>query len=1155
MATTMLAAQPVLQAAAQTAPATQSATRTVSVPAGALTPALNRLATQTGLQILFDAGLARGKTTAGARGTMTSGAALSAVLAGTGLSARFTGPNAVTIGGPSVAVGSMPEDAIELDTVTVSGGRVAPAEAPYQTAAPVAYISQETIDRFRGSSPADIFRGTPGVMSGEARNGAGSIDVNVRGMQGMGRVAVTIDGAENGLTVYQGYQGISNRTFVDPDLLAGVEITKGSDAGSRGIAGTVAMRTLSAADVVKPGDTWGVWVKSGFGTNTTTPTPGDLGGYSWPQPYVSDPQPYPVPTASASGLDRPGALVPTSGSFSTVAAIKQADYDVLWGYAVRKQGNYFAGKNGPGAQVIDTGPQPLCYSSGFCYPIGSPISYAHVYKNGGLSSYRAGEEVLNTQLETQSLIAKATARFDGGHSVQVGYNGFRSEAGDLLASLFATDRSQVVQQVQTSGTTVDTGTVRYRWTPYENGLVDLRANLWTTKLQLRNSPRATINTKPEDLGLPYGYRTGNDTRMWGGDVTNRSHLDLDRFGSLDVTAGTTYLRESTSPTVASDQLNNIPSRNGNRTEVAGFGKLAYKPLDWLTLNGGLRYTHFWSNDLGNPTSSYQKNPEPSRDAGGYSPSVGVTVEPWKGTQLYVNYSNALRMPSLIETVSAYTLLVNANIEPERASNWEAGVNVLRQDVLAAGDKAMAKLGWFDWDIKNYVARQYGTYTNSWGGTSTALQIFNIDRAKFSGLELQGRYEYRGFTAELAANYYLDVEFCPTANTCGNSTLSADYATNQVPPEYSASLTVSQKFLDDTLTVGGRASYTGPRAAGHGTPVSGLSTLIALIDWDPYWLVDVFAEYKLTPEITAWASAENVLDRYYVDPLSLVQQPGPGRTVRVGLTGKFGGTEAPTSAAFLQPFRIAEAPGSWSGLHVGVHGGYAFASLGGSMTTLAGTTTGHTAAETPDSSPKGALFGIQAGWDHQFANRIVAGLEVDLAKPEIGASEVDYAREGATGPYSQNLYRTRQFEAVRVSEIDWLSTVRARLGYAVNDRLMAYATGGAAFMRHTEERTQYAVTSTSATQTAAAFTESAAATRVGWVLGAGLDYKVGGHWSVNAEVLLAHFGETEMTFPNARAGVMTTNNWGYPVTYSQTDGRRLLSEVDIATAKLGVNYRF
>ncbi len=153
-------------------------------------------------------------------------------------------------------------------------------DAPYSTAAPTNYISGENIERFRGSSPADMFRGTPGVMSGEARNGAGSIDVNVRGMQGLGRVTVKVDDAENQVTVYQGYQGISNRTFVDPDLLAGIGIIKGSDAASSGIAGTVAMRTLDAADIVKPGNTFGFRAKGGLGGNTATPEPGTKAGYS-----------------------------------------------------------------------------------------------------------------------------------------------------------------------------------------------------------------------------------------------------------------------------------------------------------------------------------------------------------------------------------------------------------------------------------------------------------------------------------------------------------------------------------------------------------------------------------------------------------------------------------------------------------------------------------------------------------------------------------------------------------------------------------------------------------------------------------------------------------------------------------------------------------
>ena len=119
-----------------------------------------------------------------------------------------------------------------------------------------------------------MFRGTAGVMSGEARNGAGAIDVNIRGMQGMGRVATTIDGAENSVTVYQGYQGVSNRTYVDPDFIAGVDITKGADAASFGNAGSVAMRTVGADDIVKPGEKWGLKVKAGFGTNSSSPTEG-----------------------------------------------------------------------------------------------------------------------------------------------------------------------------------------------------------------------------------------------------------------------------------------------------------------------------------------------------------------------------------------------------------------------------------------------------------------------------------------------------------------------------------------------------------------------------------------------------------------------------------------------------------------------------------------------------------------------------------------------------------------------------------------------------------------------------------------------------------------------------------------------------------------
>lgn len=120
LATTVLTTQAICPAAAQTAPTAQTASRAISIPAGPLTPALNRLAAQTGLQILFEARLANGKVTRGVQGTMPAHQALSALLAGTGLGLRPAGANAVTIVGPAGAASAL-SGAIALETIDVQG--------------------------------------------------------------------------------------------------------------------------------------------------------------------------------------------------------------------------------------------------------------------------------------------------------------------------------------------------------------------------------------------------------------------------------------------------------------------------------------------------------------------------------------------------------------------------------------------------------------------------------------------------------------------------------------------------------------------------------------------------------------------------------------------------------------------------------------------------------------------------------------------------------------------------------------------------------------------------------------------------------------------------------------------------------------------------
>lgn len=96
------------------------------------------------------------------------------------------------------------------------------------------------------------------------------LSVNIRGFEGSGRVAMSVDGVPQTyrLTGHaaQGY------TYVDENLLAGIDITRGAvtTTGGTGIAGTVDFRTLEAADVVAEGKTQGGLVRLSYGDNGET---------------------------------------------------------------------------------------------------------------------------------------------------------------------------------------------------------------------------------------------------------------------------------------------------------------------------------------------------------------------------------------------------------------------------------------------------------------------------------------------------------------------------------------------------------------------------------------------------------------------------------------------------------------------------------------------------------------------------------------------------------------------------------------------------------------------------------------------------------------------------------------------------------------------
>jgi iron complex outermembrane recepter protein len=182
--TAALAFSPALPGVAQAQ--AQSATRSIAVPAGPLASALNSLAAQTGLQILYDASLTEGKSTTGVRGDLTPEQALASLLGGTGVAARFAGSNQVTL---STAVaeagggtGEAGEGATLLEAITIYGARE--ATTLNDTTASVGIVNARAIEDGQIRSTQDAYRRLANVLDSATVN-SGFV---IRGMSSEGFV-------------------------------------------------------------------------------------------------------------------------------------------------------------------------------------------------------------------------------------------------------------------------------------------------------------------------------------------------------------------------------------------------------------------------------------------------------------------------------------------------------------------------------------------------------------------------------------------------------------------------------------------------------------------------------------------------------------------------------------------------------------------------------------------------------------------------------------------------------------------------------------------------------------------------------------------------------------------------------------------------------
>jgi len=829
-----------------------------------------------------------------------------------------------------------------LDSVTIYPD--ADKAAVYTSPLSSIYLSAQQLDRYGRLSAGDMLKTLPGVGVGDSRNGGG-VDVNIRGIQGQSRVAVTVDGSQQALDVYRGYAGMQQRSYIDQDLIRNMVVTKGPGldvSASSGIGGSVRMETLRAEDIILPGKNWeGDLMSNGLKPADRSATPKDNADL------------YAVPRSERNTFIHSDAK-----SGSGVFAIDFGHIDFVAGFARRNQGNYITGRHGADK-----------------YRSFDKWGYE---QNSVAKSYQPGEEVLNSSARNDSLLLKSTLELSDAQNLELTYRRYDGHFGEIMPSDIWRSGTAGVYQYPEGSMDIHAATARYSFNPEENNWLNVNTNLWWTGAK---------SSQLNDVNGPISERFVTD-RSWvrvnndrfGGDISNKSELATS-FGdfSLKIAGGFQY--EEVRPqkgVVISEQDRNMNRliRDGSRVETNLSAQLDYKPIDALTLWGAAKFNSFNSHDRNQYSTAVREklygryitvskpglwgsmfwrpdangnftdatdprlnngivwtnsnnpfegthfnelegvnttahNPEWSDMVVGFTqgdklkskdhafaPSLGVNYEIVPDTFLYARYSEAIRLPSLFETTRGTLQVVPSNeLKPERMQAFELGASTTLGGLITAGDETSLKLSYFHNNIQNFITRRYNPLSTG------MMEMKNAKSYTTSGLEFQSSYDSGRIFVDLSATYYLNTKTCDpefaaylrsiatswmhTEDTpnCTPGGFMGSYVNAQNPPRLAANLTLGSRFFDEKLVVGTRVTHTSEPTEKI-TKEWQVSATTPQIYYHPVTLLDAFVSYQINEHGSLNASLTNITDRYYLDPLAQSFMPAPGRTFRLGFTTQF-----------------------------------------------------------------------------------------------------------------------------------------------------------------------------------------------------------------------------------------------------------------------------
>jgi outer membrane immunogenic protein len=199
--------------------------------------------------------------------------------------------------------------------------------------------------------------------------------------------------------------------------------------------------------------------------------------------------------------------------------------------------------------------------------------------------------------------------------------------------------------------------------------------------------------------------------------------------------------------------------------------------------------------------------------------------------------------------------------------------------------------------------------------------------------------------------------------------------------------------------------------------------------------------------------------------------------------------------------------TWAGWYVGGNAGWVGSADGtvtntGTDTGVGGLGTALAANAIPGSVPlkySGFLGGGQLGYNWQAASWVY-GLEADFDGSSATGSTAAFYPGPAFVPITTGYSR----------ELDWLATIRGRVGYTVLPSFLVYGTGGLAVGETKVGSSVVAPLAAPPTGSEPTTDITSSNTSVGWTAGAGVEWMFAPRWSAKAEYLYVDLGQHSNT---------------------------------------------